>query len=343
MSFEEQMNYSDNNSNDDSYDLNLSYFQDEKKFLHYVIQDYFQDNIGSTSINSNIDILPQDIEKHFPPNTISNNIELKGNDHLNQNEENNQLINIVNNSHEINLLNKKTSRKNVEDKKMNNQNYCGIEIKKNFLLNNKFIIQKYENRGRKSHESKRKTHKKYCDDNVRTKIQVHFMKFLINFTNDILKAGKIKDDDGNDISFLPINYKDKKNISLKYFEELKSCSIKDILQKETSPKYVKYEKYYNKNVYNYISNKISKHESISWIKKYFDIKYLDAYDTFYFEIERVIFQGKEINFSENTKSFNDLLENNQGKMKQNLKTISVRYSIREKIPFKKKFFVTKEK
>ena len=330
MSIEDEMNYVGNNSFDDSNDYVPSCCLAETKNEPYNIPlEYIYDIINSTTNTSNVDEhkLKQAVEKNFSQNTMSNNFEIKENDDLNQNEENIQLTKNHGGDSDENILNKKTSRKNSKDKK----------IKKIFS------IQKNKNRGRKSHESERKTHNKYYDDNLITKIQVHFLTFLIYFTNDVLKTGQIKDDNGNYISFLQINYDDKKNISLDYFEKLKSYSIKDILQKEISPKYEKNRKDYNKNIYNYISNKISKDKSLSWIKKYFDMNYLKAYENFYLKTKNVIFQGKEINCSEKTKSFDDLLKKNGERMEECLKRISTIYSSREKIPSKKIFFVTKEK
>ena len=53
---------------------------------------------------------------------------------------------------------------------------------------NKFHTKIYKKRGRtKLINSKRKTHSKDDRDNILTKIQNHFLTFLINASNDVIK------------------------------------------------------------------------------------------------------------------------------------------------------------
>lgn len=345
MSLKEQLNYIDDNSFDGSNDYILSSLQVQTKslFSKYDIIPlyYINDIMDSTSNNSNINEIKisQAVEKSFSQNNTSNYIDLNEKEELNQNGLNIKLIkNDENNIQKIDLLNKKTLRENNEEIKITTKNYDSINISANHF----FITKKYKNRGRKKdNKSKRPTHDCTADDNVKTKIQVHFLKFLINLTNDILQTGQIKDEDGNDIFFQQINYKDKANITLEYMKQLKLGSIKDILQKDTSSKFPKYGKDYNKDKYEYISKIICKDKSLYWIQNYFNTNYLYAFRNFY-KTKSIIFNEKTINFSEGTEFFNDLLEKNDESMKECLIRISDEYSEEEKLSSKKNIFVSKK-
>ena len=156
------------------------------------------------------------------------------------------------------------------------------------------------------------------DDNVLTKIQVHFFTYLINITNDIIKSGFGKNDD-----FQQIKYDDKKNIKLDNIKKLKNSKIKDILQMKISSKCRKYDENYNKNNYIKILETISNDTSLNWITDFFHMNYLDLFEKYYNNDNS--FFGKEINISKETKSFNDLLKKNDDKMKECLDIISKRY------------------
>ena len=181
-------------------------------------------------------------------------------------------------------------------------------------------LKKYTKRGRKKEEGKpiRKKHSSMDDDNVLTKIQVHFFTYLINITNDIIKSGFGKNDD-----FQQIKYDDKKNIKLDNIKKLKNSKIKDILQMKISSKCRKYDENYNKNNYIKILETISNDTSLNWITDFFHMNYLDLFEKYYNNDNS--FFGKEINISKETKSFNDLLKKNDDKMKECLNIISKRY------------------
>ena len=118
-----------------------------------------------------------------------------------------------------------------------------------------FKTKKLKKRGRKkspnniynSNKPKRKIHCKTDDDNVLIKLQVHFLTFVINITNDIIDP--YFQSKKYDIYFRQINYEDKKNITKPHISRLMDCSIKDILQMKITPKCRKYGEDYNKNIY----------------------------------------------------------------------------------------------
>ena len=227
-----------------------------------------------------------------------------------------------------NIINQIVENNNNIDRVCNNIFYAPkatIELEENEDKNQNpkcvtLNLKKYTKRGRKKEEGKpiRKKHSSMDDDNVLTKIQVHFFTYLINITNDIIKSGFGKNDD-----FQQIKYDDKKNIKLDNIKKLKNSKIKDILQMKISSKCRKYDENYNKNNYIKILETISNDTSLNWITDFFHMNYLDLFEKYY-NNENSFF-GKEINISKETKSFNDLLKKNDDKMKECLDIISKRY------------------
>ena len=227
-----------------------------------------------------------------------------------------------------NIINQIVENNNNIDRVCNNIFYAPkatIELEENEDKNQNpkcvtLNLKKYTKRGRKKEEGKpiRKKHSSMDDDNVLTKIQVHFFTYLINITNDIIKSGFGKNDD-----FQQIKYDDKKNIKLDNIKKLKNSKIKDILQMKISSKCRKYDENYNKNNYIKILETINNDTSLNWITDFFHMNYLDLFEKYYNNDNS--FFGKEINISKETKSFNDLLKKNDDKMKDCLNIISKRY------------------
>ena len=227
-----------------------------------------------------------------------------------------------------NIINQIVENNNNIDRVCNNIFYAPkatIELEENEDKNQNpkcvtLNLKKYTKRGRKKEEGKpiRKKHSSMDDDNVLTKIQVHFFTYLINITNDIIKSGFGKNGD-----FQQIKYDDKKNIKLDNIKKLKNSKIKDILQMKISSKCRKYDENYNKNNYIKILETISNDTSLNWITDFFHMNYLDLFEKYYNNDNS--FFGKEINISKETKSFNDLLKKNDDKMKDCLNIISKRY------------------
>lgn len=223
-----------------------------------------------------------------------------------------------------------------------------IELEENQESNkNIFKTKKLNKRGRiKIKNTKRKIHSKMGRDNVLTKIQVHFLTYLINVSNDIIEpyfqAKK------NDKQFKQINYADKKNIKIEHRSKLKNSSIKDILQMKISSIYRNYEEDYNEKIYNFISDEVNKDSKLSWINNFFNLNYLKFFENHYYinKNENYFFiEGKKINFSKETKSFYNLLEENKNnpEMIKRLTDVSKRYFIRSKRPSHKIFLIVKNK
>ena len=93
-----------------------------------------------------------------------------------------------------------------------------------------FDISKPKKKGRTPKFSgNKKEHDKHCLDNILTKIQVHFLTFIINLSNDALKA---KFGEKTTYNFKHLSHGIKKEINFNSFYKNKNCIIKDILKKE---------------------------------------------------------------------------------------------------------------
>ena len=100
-------------------------------------------------------------------------------------------------------------------------------------------------RRRKEKIKNKKIHTASDDDNILRKIQVHFLSFVTNYINDIIK--KFISDKKVPL-FKNIDYKIKKLVNHKFIEELKSKNIAELLQLRPSPKMKIHDEYVNKNI-----------------------------------------------------------------------------------------------
>ena len=156
-------------------------------------------------------------------------------------------------------------------------------------------------RKRKSECLKKKRHSSNAKDNILSKIHTHFLNFLVNFANDAIKT-VITDNQKKKFEFKYIDHRIKKQISRRHLKNFIMKQIKDILQLRISNKYRKFskDKDYNKNIYNEVI------ADSDWLKRLFDINYLDAFKIYYHDCKPLSsfeFEGKVVIFSEETESF----------------------------------------
>ena len=220
------------------------------------------------------------------------------------------------NDEKFNIMNQKNDsvyekkEKTILQEKQSSNNFGNDERFNIIILENDSICRKNEmnektkgakKRGRKRKRDNRKTHDKYDFDNLLTKIQIHFLKFVINLSNDALKTEFNKSCRHN---FKQISHKLKRNVNYEYFISLKKSKIKDILQVNISKKYRNFEKDENKKTFDVV-------KQYQWLNKFFSIDYMKMFSDYYLKrLKSIEFEGKIINFSEKTKSFHDLLANN---------------------------------
>ena len=193
----------------------------------------------------------------------------------------------------------------------NNNSNEPIELNKNqkpkFFT---FKINKYIGRKRKVKkdcsfnelkEKEKKIHGKFDFDNILTKIQVHFINFIINIANDAIKVIY----KSNKLKFMAINYQFKSKITFNHFNTLKKGPIKRIIMQEISNKYRKYEKNNNSNVLNEVI------KESEWLDKFFNMNFMFLFSKYHNNckiLKKIVFEDKEIKLSRKTKSFNDLLK-----------------------------------
>ena len=220
------------------------------------------------------------------------------------------LPNQNNKSQEINSI------KNNETEKTKTTNLNEIlDIKKeNSIL---FIINKGENISKensnnmtfiKRKRGRRKSlmndnkfiHDKNSSDNLKRKIHVHFLSFIVSYLNEILKNLNYKQ------RFLQLDYYFKKNINNERLKYIKKQSIGDIIRNRISYKY-KQNKYYNVIIYEQIKeNEI--------LNKIFSQSYLNLFKNIYYKSNNIISLkeyglNKNIFLSTKVKMYKDLLYN----------------------------------
>ena len=171
---------------------------------------------------------------------------------------------------------------------------------------NKTLICK--KRGRKSFKKANShTHSALDDDNILRKIQVHFLTFLVSFTNDYIDSIFQNINKKSIPHFRQIDYKVKRTINHKSIEEMKSLTIGEILKKQASPK----NKTCVNNINELIYNKLC--EQFPNIKQnYFNILFKKFFIEYYYNKNDniIILNGYKINLSIKTKSFNYLIKKN---------------------------------
>ena len=258
----------------------------------------FTDPLLSTNIEQN---LARETSNAYSINQDSDNSGLN-----NLEMDNNNNYYIIRGIPGIEIFGGKESEHMMENREDNENE----ENKKEALFSTRkirlFKIEKNKKRGRKSMK-KKKFHLKSDFDNVLTKIQIHFLNFLINVSNDVLKATLTK----NNLHFKHINYNFKKQITYEHIKYLKTVPIKVLLEKDISSKYRKYSKDFNSKILQQVI------PSSKWLEEFFNMKYLSLFRIYYNNckpLKQINFNGKNINLSLNTKSFFNLLKKNRIKL-----------------------------
>ena len=169
-------------------------------------------------------------------------------------------------------------------------------------------------RGRKQIKKNKKVHSALDDDNILRKIQVHFISFITNFINDIIRAFlKYK----NVPLFKKIDYKLKKTINQKYFKTMKSLKIGEIIQMRPSPKLKTHDGSVNKKIYNEVCS------VFPYMKEFLQQDFVNLFKEYFYNKNKIfIVNGKIIPLSDKTKTFNDLINKNYA-FKEKLKFIAL--------------------
>lgn len=113
---------------------------------------------------------------------------------------------------------------------------------KNFLKNKK--------RGRQAKDDGKKwrknIHNRICPCNIRTKITIAYISFLVQFINSAIDLFLREDDNINQYKFKKVFH--SKKINIKFIKDLKQKTIKEIISNRISPKYLSSEKRENEKI-----------------------------------------------------------------------------------------------
>ena len=220
------------------------------------------------------------------------------------------------------------------------------EIAKMPNSKNKFIITKnniFTGRKRKKNEDYsfneikgkgKKIHSRNDFDNILTKIQVHYINFIISIANDALKVIY----KSNKLKFRNINYQFKSCITYNHFNKLKKGPIKAIFTESISSKYKNCDSHIN----NIILNKVI--EESKWLDNFFNINFVVLFSIYHNNckpLKKIDFEGKEIILSHRTKPFFNLLKKNKSSKNELIEIVQKAYFDGKK-DRKEKTFVTNQ-
>ena len=202
-----------------------------------------------------------------------------------------------------------------EENSLNKKSQKQIFKLKLYDKNNNLIHKK---RGRRTEIVKLHPHSAFDDDNILRKIQVHFLTFLVSFTNDYLDALSSNWKKKNIYNFKQLDYQLKKTINHQYIEQMKIMTIGDILQMQASPKNRSCPKNINEIIYKKIC------EQYPELKLYYFNKLFKEFfvEYYYNKNERfVIINRVKVILSNKTKTFIQLIQKNI-KFKEKFKIVA---------------------
>ena len=170
-------------------------------------------------------------------------------------------------------------------------------------------------------EMKRRRHLNTHLDNLQIKIQVNYINFIINLSNDILFS-IFKNNKKYNLKY--IDHAFKIDVSQRNFDFLKSSKIKDVLGKEISDKYKTFTKNINKELLDEVCQKSA------WLNCFFNLNYLDLFKCYYNDqkqIDTISFYEQIITLSEKTqkKTFYELLIKNKNIKKELINAVKNAY------------------
>lgn len=228
-------------------------------------------------------------------------------------------------------------------------------IQKNINFNKGLILnKKLKRKGRKKKfnliinfqtiPKARKIHDRKSKDNIVRKIQVHYITFLTDLVNEVIKKIITKECVvNNDYSeyfilknffFNYIDYSFKSKVNKSFIEELEGFSIRDIL----SPSEYICDKFNVKNYNAKILKNVLNKRNLS-IENLLNKKYLEFFSSVYFlNLKSVVIIGDSYELSKDVKTFDNLLKKvekyNDESYLNKIKKIAVKNFIKPKLCFK---------
>jgi hypothetical protein len=266
--------------------------------MEKIEQNYFHNMTNSLSFDFNTEYYLDLDEKEYYKDMIKEGDIIKKDDYfssvpMNDNSQQKDFIQIIN---QINIQTSTTSR--VLDYKMNeNKEPNDKKAKKNL-----FIAMKKKKRGKKPTKTKR-IHSKDTIDLVEDKLQVNYINYLVDLGNDMIKSS-------NNLNT------SEKFLKIKYEEKKKSYKPKDIRK-------LLYNDIFKLTISNTNKKKLIKGKTnekmyeiickeLPILKEIFDLKYSYIFQNYYLKnLREFNLNGLDIKLSEETKTYNDLLQKDQ--------------------------------
>ena len=261
-------------------------------------QNYFHNMTDPLSFDFNTEYHLDLDEKEYYKDMIKEGDIIKKDDDFSSvpMNDNSQQKDFIQNINQINIQTSTTSR--VLDYKMNeNKEPNDKKAKKNL-----FIAMKKKKRGKKPTKTKR-IHSKDTIDLVEDKLQVNFINYLVDLGNDMIKSS-------NNLNT------SEKFLKIKYEEKKKSYKPKDIRK-------LLYNDIFKLTISNTNKKKLIKGKTnekmyeiickeLPILKEIFDLKYSYIFQNYYLKnLREFNLNGLDIKLSEETKTYNDLLQKDQ--------------------------------
>ena len=298
-------------------------------------QSYELENLEQIKINNSVfqstyeELLYYNDYKIMKNNSIGKNS--KGNNSIENNSNILKINSIGNNSIENNNIMLKNSSIENNNNMLKNSSIendtLGNKLIENIIIENKKDILKINSIGNnsiekisienksmennsiennKNHEKiqflnkKRGRHNKYSTDNIFRRINVHYLKFLILFLNEVLKILKIEGE------FKDINYSFKRNLNKTKFSQIKKEALIYFLQLDNNGKYK--NKNFNKKLYTQIENNCKNNcGNYMVLNKLMSKSFIEIFKDIYIKNKKdIIFEGLTLHIHKN---FDDFLEN----------------------------------
>ena len=261
-------------------------------------QNYFHNMTDPLSFDFNTEYHFDLDEKEYYKDMIKEGDIIKKDDYFSSvpMNDNSQQKDFITNINQINIKTSITSR--VPDYKVNeNKEPNDKKAKKNL-----FIAMKKKKRGKKPTKTKR-IHSKDTIDLVEDKLQVNFINYLVDLGNDMIKSS-------NNLNT------SEKFLKIKYEEKKKSYKPKDIRK-------LLYNDIFKLTISNTNKKKLIKGKTnekmyeiickeLPILKEIFDLKYSYIFQNYYLKnLREFNLNGLDIKLSEETKTYNDLLQKDQ--------------------------------
>ena len=261
-------------------------------------QNYFHNMTDPLSFDFNTEYHLDLDEKEYYKDMIKEGDIIKKDDYFSSvpMNDNSQQKDFIQNLNQINIQTSITSR--FLDYKMNeNKEPNDKKAKKNL-----FIATKKKKRGKKPTKTKR-IHSKDTIDLVEDKLQVNYINYLVDLGNDMIKSSNNLN---TSEKFLKIKYEEKKksykpkDIRKLLYNDIFKLTISNTNKKEL----IKGKT--NEKMYEIIC------KELPILKEIFDLKYSYIFQNYYLKnLREFNLNGLDIKLSEETKTYNDLLQKDQ--------------------------------